>query len=277
MSLIIDIKIIRPWNCAGSAISFMNFGTSSTSSNVVNPGKLFHSNSIGSPSMVSKVLYCGVSLNQSNCSSQALFDVGFWLTFPRHNTESENTWTFWCERLVTSSSLTKDYCFHGESSQLIWDTPPKISTFEMCRTFSLKWDLNLYFWWNVNFRSNSFPWIQMLPMSKTKIHQIIGRLSMSCNACFEKWSNIFRNRSFTLFKNDRDLRERFDSVTVSESISSSMTNLSSTGLFVLAPNISPDFHSRPLVVNVPFWVVWWASAHHRSPCSCLLLIQQAQR
>ena len=70
MSLIIDIKVIRPWNCAGSSISFMNLWTSSTSCIVVNPGKLFHSNSIGSPSMVSKVLFCGESLNQPNCSSQ---------------------------------------------------------------------------------------------------------------------------------------------------------------------------------------------------------------
>ena len=58
------------------------------------------------------------------------------------------------------------------------------------------------------------------------VSQIIERLSMSCIASFEDWSKIFRNRSFTLFKNDRDLRERFDSVAVSESISSSMTNLS---------------------------------------------------
>ena len=62
----------------------------------------------------------------------------------------------------------------------------------------------------------------MLPMLKTEnIPQIIERLSMSCVASFEEWSNIFRNRSFTLFKNDRDFRERFDSVTVSESVSSS--------------------------------------------------------
>ena len=74
------------------------------------------------------------------------------------------------------------------------------------------------------------------------IPQIIERLSMSCIASFEDWSNIFRDRSFTLFKNDRDLRERFDSVAVSESLSSSsMTNLSSTGLTVLASNISSDF------------------------------------
>ena len=77
MSLNIDMKIIRPWNCAGSLILFMNLWTSSTSCNVVNPGKIFHSNSIGSPSTVSKVLYCDESLNQPNCSSQTLFDVGF--------------------------------------------------------------------------------------------------------------------------------------------------------------------------------------------------------
>ena len=34
---------------------------------------------------------------------------------------------------------------------------------------------------------------------------------------------------------------------------------------------------RPLVVNVPFWVVWWAGAHHKSPRSWLLLIPRAQR
>ena len=65
------------------------------------------------------------------------------------------------------------------------------------------------------------------------IHQIIKRLSMSCIASSGERSNIFRNRSFTLFKNDRDLGERFDSVAVSESKSSSMTNLSYTGLSVL--------------------------------------------
>ena len=69
------------------------------------------------------------------------------------------------------------------------------------------------------------------------IPQLIDRLSMSCIASYGEWSNIFRNRSLTLFKNDRDFRERFDSVAVLESISSSMTNLSSTGLPVLVPNI----------------------------------------
>ena len=75
------------------------------------------------------------------------------------------------------------------------------------------------------------------------IHQIIERLSMFCIEFSGQRFSIFRNRSFTLFRNDRDLREKSDSAAVSESISMSMTNLSATGLTVLAPNISPDFHS----------------------------------
>ena len=55
----------------------LNLWTSWTSCNVVNPGKIFHSNSIGSPSIVSKVLCCDESLNHSNCRSQTVFDVGF--------------------------------------------------------------------------------------------------------------------------------------------------------------------------------------------------------
>ena len=66
-----------------------------------------------------KFLYCGESLNHPYCRSQTIYDVGFWFIFPRHNTESQNTWTFACERLMTSSSLTKDTCFHGELSQFI--------------------------------------------------------------------------------------------------------------------------------------------------------------
>ena len=59
------------------------------------------------------------------------------------------------------------------------------------------------------------------------IHHIKECLLLSCIASFEDWSNIFRTRSFTLCKNDRDFNDMSDSVTVSESMSaSSMTNLS---------------------------------------------------
>ena len=108
---------------SASLILLMNFGTSRTSSNAVDPGKLFHSNYIGSPSIVSNVLYCGESLNPLNCSYQTIFDVGYWYTFPRHNTESENTLTFVCTRLMTCCSPTKDKYFHEESSQLIVHIP----------------------------------------------------------------------------------------------------------------------------------------------------------
>ena len=58
---------------------------------MVNPGKIFHSNSIGSPSLLSKVLYSGELLNHANQSSNAVFDWVFSFIFPKHNTESENT------------------------------------------------------------------------------------------------------------------------------------------------------------------------------------------
>ena len=73
------------------SILTVTFGLRLQSCSVVNPGKIFHSNSIGSPSIASKVLYCDELLNHFNLSSHAMFGFGFSFTFPRHNTESENT------------------------------------------------------------------------------------------------------------------------------------------------------------------------------------------
>ena len=70
MSLNIDMKIIRPWNCSGSPILVMNSWTLFVSCNAQNLGKIFHSNSIGSLSVVSNVLYCDESLNHSICRFQ---------------------------------------------------------------------------------------------------------------------------------------------------------------------------------------------------------------
>ena len=124
MSLNIDMKMIRPVNyCGCSLICDRNSWTLLQSCNMVNPGKIFQSNSIGSPSIVSKALYCDELLNHVNLSSQAEFDCGFSFIFQRLNTESENTYTFACERLMTSSSPTKDNCSHEGSSQLIGVTP----------------------------------------------------------------------------------------------------------------------------------------------------------
>ena len=77
MSLNIDMKMIRSSNSDGSLMFDMNSWTLLQSCNVVNPEKMFHSNSIGSPSTVFKALYCGESLKQLNCSSQTVFDAGF--------------------------------------------------------------------------------------------------------------------------------------------------------------------------------------------------------
>ena len=73
--------------------------------------------------------------------------------------------------------------------------------------------------------------------------QIKERLSMCCIESSGEQFSIFRTRSFTLLRNERDFRERSDSVTVSESISISMTTMSFSGLSVLVFDISPDFHT----------------------------------
>ena len=92
MSLNIDMKMIRPINFSGVMLNLENNSwTLWLSCNVVNPGKIFHSNSIGSPSILSKVLYSGELLNHANLSSHAVFARGFSCILPRHNTESENT------------------------------------------------------------------------------------------------------------------------------------------------------------------------------------------
>ena len=92
MSLNINMKMIRPVNFSGVTLNLKsNSWTLWLSGNVVNPGKIFHSNSIGSPSILSKALFSGELLNHVNLSYHVIFDWGFSFIFPRHNTESENT------------------------------------------------------------------------------------------------------------------------------------------------------------------------------------------
>ena len=67
MSLNIDMKIILPVKFSGVSSNLnSNSWTSWLSCNVLNPGKIFHSNSIGWPSILSKVLYSWDVLNHSN-------------------------------------------------------------------------------------------------------------------------------------------------------------------------------------------------------------------
>ena len=62
MSLYIDMKMILPMNCSGSHLnSAIMFWISSRIPNVMNPGTIFHSNSIGPPSIRSKSLRWRVS------------------------------------------------------------------------------------------------------------------------------------------------------------------------------------------------------------------------
>ena len=110
------------------------------------------------------------------------------------------------------------------------------------------------------------------------MHHIRERLSMSCIASFEEWFNISRNRSFTLLKNDRDFRGKVrfcGGVRVHIIIDDKIVIYGSPRSCVRHFTWFPLLR-RP-VVNIPFWVVWWASAHHKSPSSWLLLIQRAQR
>ena len=216
------------------------------------------------------------SLNHVNLSSQTVFDVGFWFTFPKHNINlSLHARDWWLLHhwpvIVVSVENFPSWFETLQKSHLI----VPISPFQISRKSALKWDFHLYFWWNANCLRNSFPMnTDASNVEDINIPQIIERLSMSCTASSGERFNIFRTRSFTLCKNDLDFNERSDSVAVSMSISSSMTNLSSTGLprsrvrhFTRFPLLR-----RPLVVNVPFWVVWWASAQYGSHRTCLLHI-----
>ena len=77
MSLNIDMKMIRPVNSSGVTLNLdINSWTLLQSCNVVNPGNIFQSNSIGSPSIVSKALYSGELLNHVNLSSMHDLIVG---------------------------------------------------------------------------------------------------------------------------------------------------------------------------------------------------------
>ena len=65
--------------------------TSSLSCNVLSPVNVFHSKSIGSPSILSKFLYSGDDLSHPNLCSHASFDWVFSCMLPRHNTEYDKT------------------------------------------------------------------------------------------------------------------------------------------------------------------------------------------
>ena len=172
MSLNIDMKMIRPVKSSG--VSFHLDSNSCTlwqSCNVVNPGKIFHSNSIGSPSIVSKVLHCGELLNHVHLSSHNLI-VGSGSSYQgiTQNLKIRKPLRARDWRLLhhqpkinTSMKNLPVNCIH--SIDLVW-----LFGYQLFRNVEHLFHCEivpLYFWWNVNCLSNSFPWIQMLPMSKT--------------------------------------------------------------------------------------------------------------
>ena len=81
MSLNIDMKIILPSNCSGSHCrSFINFWISWRRPNVVIPGNVIHSNSIGSPSIRFKSFTWLLSKYHLIFSFQASFRFFFFCT-----------------------------------------------------------------------------------------------------------------------------------------------------------------------------------------------------
>ena len=245
----IDMKIILPVKFSGVSSNLNSKSlTSWLSCNVLNPWEIFHSNSIGSPSILSKFLYSWDVLNHPNLCSHAAFNWCSRLSYQsitqnlkiRKPSRARDWWLLHHQTKINASMKNLPSEFYSlHKSHLI----VQLSTFQICQISVSLWDPFLYFWWNVNFLSNSFPWIQKLVMSKTNILHIKECLLLSCVASSEERSNIFRNRSFTLLKNDRDLREWFDSVGVLESVSTKMTDSLDTGPTIHVFDISPDSHS----------------------------------
>ena len=144
MSLNIDMKMILPVQFSGVS-SYLNSKrlTSSLSCNVVYPEIIFHSNSIGSTSILSKFLLFWRRFQPS----QSLFPCivrleWFSRIFPRHNTESEETCTLVRWRLITLSSPINDRYSHEWFSQPIVSNPEISSRSDtnllwICRTFVL--------------------------------------------------------------------------------------------------------------------------------------------
>ena len=88
----------------------------------VNPGKIFHSNSIGLPSIVSKARYCANSWTMSICLPRQHLIEEFWLIFPMLNTESENMYVNLRVRETNDFFITKIKYFQW-NQQFIVSTP----------------------------------------------------------------------------------------------------------------------------------------------------------
>ena len=115
----------------------------------LNAGKIFHSNSINSPSTVSKVLYCDESMHQLNFFPKQCLMLGSDSSFQGmtqnlkiHKPLHARDWRLlhhWPEITVSIKNLPS-YLDSLNKSHLI----VRLSSFRMCQTLVSLWDLFLY-------------------------------------------------------------------------------------------------------------------------------------
>ena len=119
ISLNMDMKMILPVNFSGVTPNFFfNSWTLLQKCNLVNPGERFHSSSIGSPSIISKILWAGELLKHFNLYYNAVFDWEFSRILPRHNTKSEK------KKKRTLRSLKNDDFITNQRQILPWRVFP---------------------------------------------------------------------------------------------------------------------------------------------------------
>ena len=159
MSLYIDMKMTRPVKFSGVTLNLdCNSWTLWQSCNVVNPGKTFHWLTI-------------------NCVQSSVF----WWTFEQRQLVfphriwmlvSDSPFQDMTQNLkIRKPSRARDWWLLHHWPKMIVSMKSlivRLSTFQICQTSVSWWDPFLYFGLNVNFLRNSSPWIQMLPMLKTK-------------------------------------------------------------------------------------------------------------
>ena len=255
MSLNIDMKMTRPINFSGVTLNLnSNSSTLWLSCNVVNPGKISHSNSIGSPSILSKssVLWWTFEPRQS------VFPCNIWLRVLVHLSKTQHRiWEY-----VDFCALGADDFFITNQRQILpWRVFPK----NCFHSIDLVWQLGhqLFRYVEHLFHCEIFcifdgmPIVWVILLHEYRCSQCWGhkhspyyRMFVAvCYRIFEDCFCLFRTWSFTLCKNDLYPNDNSDSASVQEFVSSfSITNWSAcceqiTGLFVLSSTNSSDFHS----------------------------------
>ena len=122
MSLYIDMKMIRPGSCSGShCVSVIMFQIPARICNVVNLGKIFHLNSIGSPSIRSNSRHWDELTNQSNFSFHALTEFHWFRPCTGLNRRKRRLSLLITE--LPGQSVNKAVLFQRFSCQSITDIP----------------------------------------------------------------------------------------------------------------------------------------------------------